>query len=453
MTIEQLRAERVRALEEAQAIVKVGKDEGRDLTEDETSKMGTLLDDADAKTVEIEKVEKAAMLSDRVATAVAALDKPEARKIAPDGIMQPARVVVGEDRWEADPQLGFATYGDFCRSVKTASLPGSVVDDRLLKIRQAYGSNTVSGEEGGFLIPPEYSNRIYERASEILPILGQCDQLTIAGNSITINGTVDHNRNGTTYRYGGVVVYWVSEAAQITRSTLKFRQVTLKLNKLAALSYVTEEELSDANVNFGERLINKMAEGIADELVEAVMFGTGVGQPLGAFASDACISTTAEMGQAADTIVFENILEMSTNLWTPSMGRADWYYNGECLPQLRTMVLEVGAGGVPVYLVGNSIAGGAPASLNGRPAYPTEHCEAMGDAGDIVVGDFSQYLLAMKGSVTTALSVHLRFDYDEVAFKSVFRVDGRPAWEQPLRPRKGASAKRVSPWVKLAARA
>lgn len=182
------------------------------------------------------------------------------------------------------------------------------------------------------------------------------------------------------------------------------------------------------------------------------MFGTGVGQPLGAFASDACISTTKETGQAADTVVFENIVNASANLWEQSAGKANWYYNQECLPQLRTMVISVGTGGIPVWLPGN-ITSGIPNTLDGRPAYSTEHCEALGDAGDVVVGDFSQYLLATKGTVQTAMSVHLRFDYDEIAFKSTFRVDGRPAWEQSLRPRKGASAKRVSPWVKIAARA
>jgi len=454
LTIEQLRKARVNALEEAKSIEQAANDEDREQTKEEGERIDTLIDNAKVIGAQIEGREQADSRSERLATGLAELDEPEGRRTSPDSVMQPARVKVGKDRWEDDPQLGFKTYGDFCRTVKAASLPGSGIDDRLLKIRAAaQGANTQSGEEGGFLVPPEYSNRIYERASQLLPVLNQCDRLTIGGNSITVNGTVDHNRNGTTYRYGGVVVYWVEEAAQITRSTLKFRQITLKLNKLGALSYVTEEEMSDANINFGARLLQKHAEGIADELVEAVMFGTGVGQPLGAFASDACISTTKETGQAADTIVFENIINMSADIWAPSMGKANWYYNGECLPQLRTMVIEVGAGGVPVYLTGNSIQGGAPASIDGRSAYPTEHCEALGDAGDIVVGDFSQYLLATKGSVNTAMSVHLRFDYDEVAFKSTFRVDGRPAWEQSLRPRKGASAKRVSPFVKLAARA
>lgn len=452
-TVELMRKDRAFKIEGAKAITDAAKAEDRDITEEETAQVDTLLDEAEAYVPQIAKAEAEEARALRLATAVTDLSQAVGSRVEPDAIVQPgAGVTVGATLWENDPKLGFPTFGHFCRSVKGACRPGSMVDERLMKIVAAYGANTASGEEGGFLVPPEYSNRIYERTGELLPILEQCDRLTITGNSITINGMVDHAKNATTYRYAGLVVYWVAEAGAITRSNLKFRQINLRLNKLAALSYVTEEELSDANISFGPRLISKMAAGIAEETVEAVMFGTGVGQPLGAFASTACISTAKESGQAADTIVFENIINMTADLWPQSSANAKWYYNGEALPQLATMVLEVGAGGVPVYLAGGA-ATAMPASLWGRPAYPTEHCEALGDAGDIVLGDFAQYLLATKGTVKTAMSIHLRFVYDEVAFKSTFRIDGRPAWEQSLRPRKGASAKRLSPWVKLAARA
>lgn len=452
--VQELRKKNAELCNQAKAINEAAKAEERSLTEEEVGQIDELLEEAEQCKAEAMKLERAQAAQARLDKNVADLSKGGGRLSDPDAILQPgADVQVGRDLFYEDPTWGFKTFNEFCRAVKTASRPGyGIADQRLLKIEAAYGAHTGSGEEGGFLIAPEYSSRLYERMTETLPLLAQCDRLTLQGNSVTINGMVDHTRNATTYRYGGIIPYWVAEAAQITRSNLKFRQITLKLNKLGALSYVTEEELEDVS-NFGERLIGKMGAAIADELVEAVMFGTGVGQPLGAFASDACLSTAKESGQAADTIVAENIIKMSADLWPVSQGNAIWYYNAEALPQLATMVIAVGAGGTPVYLSGNSVATGTPASLWGRPIYPTEHCEALGDAGDIVLGDFAQYLLATKGTVKTAMSVHLRFDYDEVAYKSTFRVDGRPTWEQSLRPRKGATAKRVSPWVKLAARA
>jgi len=352
-----------------------------------------------------------------------------------------------------DPRGGFERYEDFAFAVKQASAPGGVVHENLRVVRDAYGQNTEAGAEGGFLIPPEYSNTILTRAQGVVPVIEQCDKLTLSGNSVKVNGLIDHDKNDSTYRHGGVVVYWVGESGQITRSNLNFRQVTLALNKMAALSYVTEEMMEDV-VNFGSRLLEKQAEAIADELIEVIMFGSGVGKPLGAFTGTSpCVSQAKETGQAADTIVAENIIKMESVIYSGSRGKGNWYFNGECLPQLRTMVISVGTGGIPVYMPPGGLAAESPGRISGRPAYETEHCEALGDAGDIVFADWSKYLLAMKGTVKTAMSMHLRFDYAETAFRSLFRVDGRPAWETNLKPRKGASARRVSPFVKLAERA
>jgi HK97 family phage major capsid protein len=352
-----------------------------------------------------------------------------------------------------DKKGGFAHYGDFLRAVQVASKPGAAVDENLLAMNAAYGNNEDSGSEGGFLIPPEYSNRIIERVEGQLPILAKCDRLTLTGNSVTVNGMADHDKSSTTYRNAGVVAYWVGEGDQVTRSSLKFRQLTLRLHKLAALSYCTDEELSDV-ANFGTRLLDKQSMAIQEELIEAVLFGTGAGQPMGAFTGTSpCVEVAKESDQSADTVVAENLVNMWGVVSDSSRGNGEWYFNGECWPQLATMGIAVGVGGSAVFMPAGGFAATPYNTIFGRPAYSTEHCEALGDSGDILFADFSQYLLAMKGTTETALSIHLRFDYFETAFRSMFRVDGRPAWDTNLKPRKGASTRRVSPFVKLAARA
>jgi len=357
------------------------------------------------------------------------------------------------DLRERDPQGGYARYDDFLRDVREACDPTQPkLSDNLRVIQAAYGQNAEAGSEGGFLTPPDFSNRILEKSAGDLPIIEQCDRLTLSGNSVVITGMADHDKSGTTYRHGGIVVYWVGEGESITRSSLKFRQIVLRLHKMAALSYCTEEELQDV-ANFGSRLMAKQASGIRDELLEAILFGTGVAKPLGAFVGTSpCVQQSAETGQAADTIVAENIINMNSVIHSPSRSRGVWLYNGECLPQLEAMALSVGTGGVPVFMPAGGLSDASYGRLKGRPAFETDHCEALGDAGDLVFGDFSQYLLATKGTVDTAMSIHLRFDYAETAFRSMFRVDGRPAWDTNLKPRKGASTRRVSPFVKLAAR-
>ena len=422
--------------------------EEKRLTEIETEQA-----DLEKKKAQAERNERLAKeMQERKAWSERLAETPD--EIIEENVPAVAPVANVKERVQDDPRCGFERYEDFALAVKRACAIGNPqVHENLRIIQAAYGQNTEVGAEGGFLIPPEYSNRLLERAQDGVPVIEQCDKLTLTGNSVTINGVVDHDKSSTTYRHGGVVVYWVGEGSQITRSSLTFRQIRLQPHKMAALSYVTEEEMEDV-ANFGTRLLDKQAVAIADELVEAVMFGTGVAKPRGAFVSTSpCVQVAKETGQSADTIVAENVINMNSVIYSGSRGKGNWYYNGECLPQLETMAIAVGTGGIAAFWPAGGLSAKEHGTIKGRPAYETEHCEALGDAGDIVYADWSQYLLAMKGNVKTAMSIHLRFDYDEVAFKSTFRVDGRPAWETNLRPRKSASARRVSPFVKLAERA
>jgi len=169
------------------------------------------------------------------------------------------------------------------------------------------------------------------------------------------------------------------------------------------------------------------------------MFGNGVGKPLGAFATDACVTVTRG---TASTWRYADVMNMEMALWSRSEGAARWYFNAELWDQVRTMKISGGAGNDASMIVDIRSQ-----TLDGRPYIKTDHCLAKGSAGDACLGDFSQYLLARKGSVQTAMSIHLRFDYQETAFRSSFRVDGKPAWDRALTPRKGSQT--VSPFVKL----
>lgn len=448
--IEELRKAKAEAIKSAKAINDVAEAEKRELTEDEAAKVDDLLTEAERLEADVQAAEKAQQRSARLAANVADLDRSRGRKTEPDT----TDVTVGKDLREDDPTGGFGDFGELARAVQAACHPGHmVIDPRLQILNAAYGQAEYGGEEGGFFVGTDYSTKLYERVMEALDIIGKCDRVVIGGssNSLEVTASVDHDRSSTTYRYGGVVPYWVGEAKQITRSNLKARKIRLELNKVGAIAFCTEEELSDANVQFGARLLSKFGEAIGDELAEKLMFGTGAGQPQGALNAACCLSQAKETGQDADTIVAENVIKMQSRIWANSTGKVYWYYNQECIPQLMTMSLAVGTGGALVYLPPGGLTGTMAASIFGRPAMVTEHCEALGDAGDIAVVDWSQYLFASKGTIKTAMSIHLRFDYDETAFKATYRVDGRPVWETYMTPRKGAAT--VSPFIKLAARA
>jgi len=98
-----------------------------------------------------------------------------------------------------------------------------------------------------------------------------------------------------------------------------------------------------------------------------------------------------------------------------------WVANPAVLPQLCTMALSVGTGGVAVYMPANGAAGKPYDTLFGRPIIWNEQCSALGTVGDILLCDWSQYLVGQKSGAEAGVqfdtSIHLKFDYDQTAFR------------------------------------
>ena len=103
----------------------------------------------------------------------------------------------------------------------------------------------------------------------------------------------------------------------------------------------------------------------------------------------------------------------------------------------------------------NGLSGQPYNTLMGLPLFLTEHCQALGTVGDIVLADWSQYLIGGKagGGVQTASSMHLYFNYDKTVYRFVLRYDGQPWWQTTLTPKHGGAGATMSPFVALATRA
>ncbi len=101
--------------------------------------------------------------------------------------------------------------------------------------------------------------------------------------------------------------------------------------------------------------------------------------------------------------------------------------------QLSKMAFPGTGTAVPVYLPPGGLSGSPFSTLYGRPIITTESMPALGDAGDLILGDMSQYLSIVKGGgVRQDVSIHIYFDYDVTAFRFVLRVGGQPWWNSPI---------------------
>jgi HK97 family phage major capsid protein len=181
----------------------------------------------------------------------------------------------------------------------------------------------------------------------------------------------------------------------------------------------------------------------------AFIGGSGVGEPLGFLNSPAMVSVTKESGQAADTIVWENLVKMYSRMLPSSLSNAVWIANLDTFPELATMSLSVGTGGSAIWLTDG--VSGPPMRILGRPVLFTEKMPTLGDAGDIVLADMSHYLIGDRQAIQADTSPHYRFQTDMTSMRFIERVDGRPWLQSAITPQTGSNT--LSPFVQLAARA
>lgn len=331
---------------------------------------------------------------------------------------------------------------EFFQAVKTAGITGNVSprlqahQDQAIK---ATGSNEAIPSQGGFLVTQDIGAGIQSNLWSVGSLLSRFTAIPVSGNGIVLNA-VDETSRAAGSRMGGIRGYWLEEGGTITASKPKFRQIALRLKKLAALCYATDELLDDAAA-----LEGWLATNVPNELrfmaEDALINGTGLGQPLGIVASPALV-------QATRTDASEIDQDDLANMWKSRyLGANDyiWLINAECVAQLE----KISLGNVPLYMPPGGLSGNPLATIKGRPVYETEYSAALGTLGDILLISPSHYALINKGGVQSASSIHVAFTTAETAFRFIYRVDGAPYWNSPVTPYKGSYT--VSPFVGLKA--
>jgi HK97 family phage major capsid protein len=339
-------------------------------------------------------------------------------------------------------EVRLAALGEFAIAVRSA-MSGTGFDPRLSAAATGMGTSIPS--DGGFAVPLEVAAGIERDMFAGGDLLGRVDARTISGDSIAYN-VIDETSRAST-RNGGVVGYWVDQGTAATASQPKLARVEMKLRKVGALGYMTDELVSDAAALGGE-LQSMFTDELVFQVEDAITEGTGAGQPFGYLGSACQVSVAKESGQSAATILNDNLIKMWARLKTSAKKNAVWLINTDSNPQLDVLSQAIGTGGIPSRIV-NYDSNGA-ITIKGRPVIETEYNATLGTVGDIVLIDLKQYRLIRKGGVEQASSIHVRFTQGEQTFRAFYRCDGQMMPRSPLTPFKGSNT--VSPVVVLATR-
>jgi HK97 family phage major capsid protein len=411
--------------------------EKRDLTEDETKEIEQIFAAFEGVEADIERRQKIGDINARTATPngrKTAANDVETEEAAPSAVVVvknlPNNKVFQNARQADAGKWGFRSAGEYLAAVVKSSARGATPDPRLIaNAPTTFGSEGV-GADGGFAVPPDFRQQIIIKVLGEDSLLSRTDQMTSSSNTMTVPIDTTTPWQET----GGIQATWESEGGQKGQSKPSLEEVSVKLNKLVCLVPLTDELLEDAPAMSG--YVNRKApEKINYKVNKAIISGTGVGQPLGILNSSGTVVVAAESGQAADSLRFENINNMWYRLYSPSRANAIWLMNPDTEAQLPYLkFISQGSGNaVPIYLPPGGASSTPYSTLYGRPIITSEAMPALGDAGDIILGDMSQYLSIVKtGGVRSDVSIHLWFDYDITAFRFVLRVGGQPWWNSAI---------------------
>lgn len=435
ITIEELQKKKLKLNEHMKAIIATADAEnGRELTDTEQA-------DFDGADEQFKLVERDIRNRSRVAQQDADLSVAEPRVTRPDVAASDADPPVRArgDRVEivSGPrgQWGWRNFGHFANAVRLAQR--GQIDPRLQVQNAAattFGSEQAQAD-GGYAIPPDFRTAIMKKVEGQDSLLALTDKQTTSSTQITFPS--DETTPWQTS--GGILVSWDQEAATGTQSKPSLQEVTVRAFKLRALVPITEELIAD-----GPALSNWLNSKVPDKLnfavTNAIVNGSGAGQPLGILNAPAKVTVNKEAGQATGTVTYPNIVKM----WGRCLGdwrkNAVWLINQDVEQQLQQMSLGGSSVAFPAYMPPGGLSGSPYATLMGRPVIVTEACKGLTTEGDIILTDPKQYVSVVRTSgVSQEVSIHLWFDQDIVAFKFTLRMGGQPWWNSAITRLNGAN--------------
>jgi HK97 family phage major capsid protein len=322
----------------------------------------------------------------------------------------------------------YKNFGSFLKDVR----------GRCVKTCQGTGNNELVDDEGGYLVDQQFSRTLMERAMSEQVLCTNAMRVPIGAgyNGIKFNGLSDYDRRDGQH---AVNVYRILEACEKTKSTPKFERKSMDLEKLVGLYYATDELLQDEPA-LESMVARWFGREFGYKMDYEALRGTGTNEMLGVLNSAALVEVARHVAGAIDAT---DIANMYSRMYPPSIRRAEWFVSSTVLPSLIGMTI----GDQPVWLSGGTIANAPYGTLLGRPIRVLEMSSVLGTIGDILFADMSEYMIIEKGGVQAASSIHVRFVYDETAFRWVLRNNGMPTWSRAIYPNQGALE--ISPFVVL----
>ena len=292
---------------------------------------------------------------------------------------------------------------------------------------------------GGVVIPEQFTSTILSMAGEGAIVRPRATVIP-AGDPPDAKITIPvFNQFGANGIYGGMSMVWIDEAGTKADNTPEFTSIELEPKELGGSTIVTDKLIRNAPA-MSTWLANMYRTLVTGKIEYTFLRGNGVGQPMGVLTAAGRKTVTRN---TASSVLYADVRSMLAALPADSWGNAVWVANQSVLPQLINLV--DGAGNT-LFMVGD-ITKKVPASLFGLPIVFTGKTPVLGSTGDLMLIDFSYYLIKEGSGPYIASSEHVYFTTNRTVVKCFTMIDGQPWVKTPLTLEDGSTT--VSPYVVL----
>jgi len=300
-----------------------------------------------------------------------------------------------------------------------------------------------TGAAGGNLVPTVFIPDLITVEPEDEIVYPRADKLQVSGPIAVPGITTTGAGAGRSNFLGGMWAFWTERGEQKHEIEPEFTQIELTPHELSGYTEVKESLINRSRISLDPLLRGLFRETLTYVRDEAMLDGTGAGQPWGIINSP---GTFIQARQTAGTIMYRDLVRLKMHLLPRSWTRAHWIFNITAYEALSLIQDDNGN-----FIWRQDAVGGEPRTVMGLPYVFTEKTPVLGQSGDVVLADERYYYVADEMTIMIATSEHFRFRHNRIAYKFVLYVDGQEKLQAPIVLKDGVTE--VSPFVILGAAA
>lgn len=309
---------------------------------------------------------------------------------------------------------------------------------REYKSEQSFGT----GAKGGFAIPRQFLPQVRSIDPEEALVRPRATVIP-AGNPPDAEVTFpaldqEPTAAGANQVYAGVTVEKIEEGGLKPETDFNLRQISLQPHEIAARIPMTDKLLRNwqAASNWATLLLRRALNAFEDV---QFLTGNGIGGPDGVIDSGAAYAVNRAV---ANQVALADVKAMFAR-FKGNEANAVWRCSWSTWMQFLNMVGD-GGGATNIINVDRSTGN---VTIYGIPLKRHERLRTLGQRGDLLLADFSEYLIKDgSGPLVEVGFATGQWERNKRSIKITFNVDGKPWLTKPYRNEENFE---VSPFVVL----